>query len=103
MARHLAALTTDLAQLQAAQRRYRPEIAVLCDDYLKEKAAKTGTETLRDRARTALDQYRTSIFPAYEIAINDYLQRFNAGFRLTQVSPINTRGGSVVSYNVLIN
>jgi wobble nucleotide-excising tRNase len=102
-AANLAALTTDLAQLQAVQRRYRPEIAVLCDDYLKEKAAKTGTETLRDRARTALDQYRTSIFPAYEIAINDYLQRFNAGFRLTQVSPINTRGGSVVSYNVLIN
>jgi wobble nucleotide-excising tRNase len=100
---NLAALTADLSQLQAVQRRYRPEVAALCDDYVKEKVAKTETERLRDRARANLVQYRTGIFPQYEVAINNYLQRFNAGFRLTEVTSVNTRGGSAVSYSVLIN
>src|SRR5205085_37937 len=100
---NLAALTADLEQLQAIERRCRPEIAALCDDYVQEKVAKIETEGLRDRARVELEQYRTAVFPQYEVAINDYLQRFNAGFRLTQVAPVNTRGGSAVSYSVLIN
>jgi wobble nucleotide-excising tRNase len=102
-AANVAALATDLAQLQTVERRYRPEIAALCDGYVQEKAAKTETEGLRDRARYELEQYRTTVFPQYEVAINNYLQRFNAGFRLTQVAPVNTRGGSAVSYSVLIN
>jgi wobble nucleotide-excising tRNase len=102
-AANVAALATDVEQLQAVERRYRPEIAALCDDYVQEKAAKTETERLRDRARMELEQYRTAVFPQYEVAINNYLQRFNAGFRLTQVTPVNTRGGSAVSYSVLIN
>jgi len=96
-------LTADLAQLQAVERRHRLEIAALCDDYLRERTAKTETERLRDRARANLEQHRTAVFPQYEVAINNYLQRFNAGFRLTQVTPVNTRGGSAVSYSVLIN
>lgn len=100
---NLDALTVDLAQLQAVERRYRPEMAALCEDYLQEKAAKVETERLRDGARVELEQYRTAVFPQYEVAINSYLQRFNAGFRLTQVAPVNTRGGSAVSYSVLIN
>ncbi|MBO4228090.1 hypothetical protein [Bradyrhizobium neotropicale] len=40
-------------------------------------------------ARAALDQYRQNIFPAYQTAINDDLQRFNAGFRLEAVASVN--------------
>ena len=61
------------------------------------------TERLRVQARAALDQYRQNIFPAYEAAINVYLQRFNAGFRLGAVTSVNNRGGSSATYNVLIN
>ena len=50
-----------------------------------------------------LDQYREQIFPAFEGAINDYLQRFGASFRLGEVQSINTRGGSAASYCVVIN
>lgn len=100
---NLASLIADLSQLQAVQRRYRPEVAALCDDYVKEKIAKAETERLRDLARGQLVQYRTGVFPQYEVAINNYLQRFNAGFRLTEVTSVNTRGGSAVSYSVLIN
>src|SRR5690606_10141682 len=36
-------------------------------------------------------------------AINDYLQRFGASFRLGEVESVNTRSGSSASYCVVIN
>jgi hypothetical protein len=93
----------DLARLQAAKARHSDPVRGLCADYLAEKAAKAETEIHRGRARTALNNYRQNIFPAYEAAINVYLQRFNAGFRLASVSAVNTRGGSSCNYNVVIN
>jgi wobble nucleotide-excising tRNase len=99
----LAALTDDLAKLQAKKARFVPNVVQACDAYTAEKAAKTNTENLRNQARTALDQYRDQIFPAYEDAINDYLRRFAASFRLGQVQSVNQRGGSSASYCVVIN
>ena len=99
-AANLAALSADLARLEAVRARFEPANPALCKAYLDEKAAKTATETLRDEAREALDQYRQNIFPAYETAINEYLRRFNAGFRLGRVTSANTRGGSACSYSV---
>ena len=70
---------------------------------MAEKASKAQTEAARDQAREVLDQYRVAVFPAYETAINDYLRRFNAGFRLSAVQSVNNRGGSSCTYNVVIN
>lgn len=100
---NVATLAADLAKLTATKARHDPATAALCDDYLREKADKRTTEGLRDRARADLDQYRQGIFPAYETAINAYLGRFNAGFRLGSVTSVNNRGGSSASYSVLIN
>ena len=102
-AANLATLKAELAKLETIKARYSAEVATLCDEYLAEKASKARTEGLRDQARAALDAYRQTIFPAYENAINDYLRRFNAGFRLSHVSSVNTRGGSTCTYSVLIN
>ncbi|CAG9184093.1 AAA family ATPase [Cupriavidus respiraculi] len=100
---NVAALTTDLARLRSTRARHAAAVAPHCDAYLAEKRAKTQTEGLRAQARDALDNYRRNIFPAYQGVINDYLGRFNAGFRLDQVDSVNTRGGSACSYSVLIN
>ncbi|QYE35237.1 AAA family ATPase [Polymorphobacter sp. PAMC 29334] len=102
-AANVAVLTTDLARLVAVRTRHSEGVAELCDDYLNEKAAKAVTEALRTQARAELDNYRRNIFPAYEAAINLYLQRFNAGFRLLAMNPVNTRGGSSCNYNIVIN
>lgn len=83
--------------------RHSPEVSALCDAYLQEKAAKALAEQARDAARAALDQHRQNIFPNYQTAINEYLRRFNAGFRLDRVTSNNTRAGSSCTYNVLIN
>jgi hypothetical protein len=98
-----ATLAADLTKLAAIKARHGAPVSALCADYLTEKALKTATEALRDQARGALDGYRQNIFPAYETAINEYLRRFNAGFRLGSVTSVNNRGGSSANYNVLIN
>jgi wobble nucleotide-excising tRNase len=98
-----AALTADVARLKAIQARHTPEIAPLCAAYLAEKAAKATAEQQRNEARIELEQYRQGVFPAYENAINIYLRRFNAGFRIGTVTAVNTRSGSTCTYNVVIN
>jgi wobble nucleotide-excising tRNase len=100
---NVAALLRDVARLRASKARHSPPIDSLCADYLAEKAAKTAAEQRRDTARVALNRYRETVFPAYQSAINEYLRRFNAGFRLGQITPQNTRGGSACTYSVLIN
>ena len=96
-------IAADLLRLKAVKARHTTTTAALCDDYLAEKIAKAQTEQQRDQARTALDNYRTNVFAGYQTAVNLYLQRFNAGFRLDSVTYANTRGGPACSYNVVIN
>lgn len=98
-----ATIAGDVSRLKAMKARHSPEIVPLCADYLSEKTAKAETERQRDQTREQLDQYRQSVFPAYQTAVNLYLQRFNAGFRLDSVAPANTRGGPACNYSVVIN
>lgn len=100
---NIATLERDLANLRAAEARHDPKIAPLCDAYVGEKAAKSSTEQRRTKARAALDQHRETAFPAYGLAINDFLQRFNASFRVGPVDPVNTRGGPAANYTLLID
>lgn len=99
----VAALCSDLARLRAVAERFTPAVAAACQAYNTEKSAKAVTQTALTAAREALDQYRVNVFPAYETAINAYLQRFSAGFRLGSVTSVNTRGGSSCNYSVVIN
>ena len=98
-----AALEDDLAKLKAQRARFDPAVVSHCEAYLEEKRAKEETELRRTHARAELDRYREGIFPAYEGAINDYLRRFGASFRLGEVQSVNTRAGSSASYCVVIN
>ncbi len=98
-----AVLADDLARLKAVKARHEPETVARCDEYLRERAAKEATERQRDQAKAQLERHRTQVFPGYQTAINLYLARFNAGFRLDSVTYANTRGGPTCTYNVLIN
>jgi wobble nucleotide-excising tRNase len=98
-----SAIAADLSRLSAVRARYSPSVAALCNDYLTEKAAKTDTEQLRDQTRAALDAHRLTAFSGCQTAVNIYLQRFNAGFRLDSVTSSNTRGGPACTYDVIIN
>ena len=98
-----AAIASDLARLRAVKARHTPDVAARCEDYMAEQAAKAKAEELRDQARAALEEYRTTVFPGYQTAVNLYLQRFVAGFRIDSITSTNTRGGPACSYSVVIN
>jgi wobble nucleotide-excising tRNase len=100
---NVATLAATVARLHATRARHEPVTAALCTAYLTEKEAKTQSEAQRDTARTALENYRSTIFPAYQVAVNTYLGRFQASFQLANVEPGNHRGGSTCNYQVLIN
>jgi wobble nucleotide-excising tRNase len=97
------ALAANVARLKAVKARHESGTAAICQDYLDEKAAKSVTEAQRDQARTLLERYRAGVFPQFETAINEYLRRFNAGFRLDKVAAANTRAGSACNYCIIIN
>ena len=80
----ISALESDLVRMKAIKARFEPDVAAKCDEYLNEKAEKAKTEAARAKAPEALDEYRETIFPAYEVSINDYLAKFNAGFLRTR-------------------
>ena len=96
-------LISDLARLRAVQARHTLEVSSRCDVYLAEKDAKSVTESEREQIKTDLGAHRDTAFPVYEAAINSYLEKFNAGFRLDSVSPADTRGGPTCTYSVVIN
>lgn len=100
---NVAILSAELAKLKIIQARYNSSNEPLCQAYLDEKNAKKATEVLRDDARNSLNLYRANIFEKYEATINEYLTKFNAGFRLSRITSVNNRSGSSCTYNVLIN
>lgn len=99
------ALAAEVARLKTIKARHARATPALCADYLRERDAKRATEQLREQAKVALRQYRNTIFPAYQSAINQYLsvQKFNAGFRLDSVVARDTGSGPTCNYNVVIN
>ena len=92
-----------MTTLKLIKTRYTASVIQLCQECVQEKDAKKVTEQNRDQARLALDNYRISIFQAYQDTINEYLERFLAGFRLHGMTSQNSRAGTSCIYNVLIN
>lgn len=100
---NLAALQTDLENLKRIKARHTAPYEEVARKYLEAVSAKSQTEGARDQARQALNQYQQQVFPRYEAAINTFLGKFHAGYRLGSVSSRNTRSGATCDYKVLIN
>ncbi|QPQ54266.1 AAA family ATPase [Allosphingosinicella flava] len=99
----LQTLRDDLARLEAGKDRFDPSIDAKCSAYLSEKAAKKSTESRRSARKRALDAHLQNVFPAFQEAINLYLRRLNAGFRIDGVKSLNTRRGPSCVYSVVID
>ena len=99
----LTQIETELNRLRATKERHSAEIAEFCADYLAEQQSKSRTENLRDQARRALTVYRNNIFPTLQEGINEYLARFNAGYRIGELRSRDSRSGAVCTYSLMIN
>lgn len=96
-------LVSKLNRLYDQQVRFDHDVGQLCERYLAEKNAKAEAEVKINEIRDELDRYQSRIFPAYASAINSYLTKFAASFRLGNVQPVNGGEEPYTSYCVSIN
>lgn len=99
----VTALRNDLMQLEARKKRFEPEVVGICQAYQDAWVAKTILEQQKETARQELDQYCANIIRTYEQSINDYLDQFNAGFRITNTRHRYTGGTPSSHYQIEIN
>jgi wobble nucleotide-excising tRNase len=77
----LTAVTSELTRLKAIQKRYQPDVALLCDEHVRLTGLKNSAEALKDSIRLQLDQYTSGVVRPYENRINELLEDFNTGFK----------------------
>ena len=100
---NLNELNLELEKLKAHKMRFEPEIKTHCDAYINECNAKKDTETLRDKARDNLNNYRTNVIKSYQKTVNDYLHSFGASFKLEKLKHTDLNTGSTTVYTLVIN
>jgi len=93
----------ELAQLEARKKRFEPEIAKACQAYEDAVAKKASLEKQKEQVRQQLDQYCEDIIRTYEQSINEYLDHFNTGFRITNTRHLYTGGTPSSHYQIEIN
>jgi len=99
----ITALKKELALLEARKKRFEPEITRTCQEYKDAVDKKTLLKKQKEEVRTQLNQYCEDIIRTYEQSINEYLDHFNVGFRITNTRH-SYRGGTPSShYQIEIN
>jgi wobble nucleotide-excising tRNase len=99
----IATIKAELAQLEARKRRFEPEAVQSCAAYSQAVAAKAALDQTKETTRQRLDQHCGNVIQAYQISINDYLDQFNAGFRITNSRHLYTGGTPSSHYQIEIN
>ena len=92
-----------LRQLQAVRSRQQPAAIAACqalDNAVQEKKALEEQKTV---ARTKLDEHTNRVIGRYENTINDLLDDFQAGFRITGTKHIYPGGVPCSSFQIEIN
>jgi len=96
-------LRNELVQLKAKKRRFEPEVVQACQDYQNALSGKSGLEQEKQTLRQQLDQHCRDILRTYEQSINEYIDQFNAGFRIKNTRHLYTGGTPSSHYQIEIN
>ncbi|MHB1036887.1 MAG: AAA family ATPase [Pirellulales bacterium] len=96
------AVADALNRAKATKQRHSPEMAPLCDTYLATKRERQEAERRKKTARDDLDAHRQAAFPSYSTAVNRYLEKFGASFRLEGIQPQDAAGRPSTAYHLLI-
>jgi wobble nucleotide-excising tRNase len=92
-----------LERLRAIQRRFAPATDEACREFMRARNDKAAAEREKEDARAALDEHRERVFGTYEVAINRFLDTFNANFTLQGLQPSDRRGVPSSTYSVAVN
>ena len=99
----ITALKKELTQLEASKKRFEPEVAQACQAYKDALTSKANLEQRKEATRQQLDQHCQNLLRIYEKSINEYLDQFNAGFRITNTRHLYTGGTPSSHYQLEIN
>lgn len=93
----------NLSQLRAVKIRYGSNVASLCDEYNVLTQEKAQIEAQKNEIRQRLDEYTTNVVRPYEARINELLDAFNAGFRISETQHSYIGGVATSNYRLVIN
>lgn len=99
----IAALKKKLEELKVRKKRFEPEVAKRCQAYQDSVARKRKLEEAKNTTRQQLDRHCQDLLKTYEQSINEYLDQFNAGFRITNTRHLYTGGTPSSHYQIEIN
>ncbi|MBA3571544.1 MAG: AAA family ATPase, partial [Pyrinomonadaceae bacterium] len=99
----LRAVDAALVRLRATKKRHEPQVRTACQEYETALAEKRAIEDEKNAVRTELDEYTARVIGRYEQTINQLLDDFNPGFRITRTSHGYPGGVASSSYQILIN
>lgn len=100
---NVATAKQELALLKATKQRYQPEMQAACEKVLSARSDKTELERQKAEAKSRLDEYSAEVMSRFERHINDYLEDFQAGFRITKSNHSYAGGVPSTSYKITIN
>lgn len=92
-----------LAVLYATKKRHEEEIGKVCSDWDRLTAEKAEIEIQKGNVRDRLEKHTQQVVEPYENQINNYLDAFNAGFRISETKHGYPGGVPTSSYQLVIN
>ncbi|OFW18282.1 MAG: hypothetical protein A3H97_24025 [Acidobacteria bacterium RIFCSPLOWO2_02_FULL_65_29] len=99
----LRAVESTLTRLRATKRRHEADAIAACQDYETAVSAKKALEDQKASVREKLDRYTEEVIGRYERTINQLLDDFQAGFRITGTKHGYPGGVASSSYQIFIN
>jgi wobble nucleotide-excising tRNase len=92
-----------LARLRATKTRHEPDARKACDELILAQLEKIAIEENKAAVRKQLDEHTETVIGRYEQTINQLLDDFNAGFRITGTKHGYPGGVASSTYQILIN
>lgn len=100
---NLVSAENDLNLIRNAELRHSPDVDNLCKQHQKLAGEKAALDVAKNKAKTDLDAYAKQIFDKFEKSINEYLDKFGAGFRIVEVEKSYVGGKPSSLYRLSIN
>jgi wobble nucleotide-excising tRNase len=99
----VAQVEGELSDLRTTKRRYEPDAIKACAEHAAALAEKKRIEERKAAVRVQLDEHTKQVIGRYEQTINQLLDDFHAGFRITGTKHDYLGGVAGSSYQILIN
>lgn len=99
----IRAAEAELARRRAIKVRHDDSVAALCADHVRLTGEKAAIESRKAEIRAQLDEHTRNVVQPYERRINDFLEAFNANFRIAQTRHGYPGGIAASSYQLVIN